>query len=159
MPRQSPAATSVASSPTTSGIAPVVVATTGVDGRFTVRGAVSHYSIGARAVGHGASPAQQLVARDGRAEVRLELATGTNDALTNAVLERRIDAAFVAEAPSMSSLAHQPVFAERLAIISNLDHRPIRRPRDVVVVRRIGGYVSDARAVGRRDVDLALARR
>ena len=50
-----------------------VVATTDGHGRFAVRGCSAHYSIGARAEGHGASKAQKLMARDGRAEVRLEL--------------------------------------------------------------------------------------
>ncbi|MCU0867564.1 MAG: carboxypeptidase-like regulatory domain-containing protein [Planctomycetes bacterium] len=50
-----------------------VVATTDLTGGFRVRGATPHYSIGARAEGHGASKAQQLLAREGRAEVRLEL--------------------------------------------------------------------------------------
>jgi protocatechuate 3,4-dioxygenase beta subunit len=49
------------------------VATTDAQGRFTVRGAAPHYSIGARALGHGASKAQKLMPHDGRAEVRLEL--------------------------------------------------------------------------------------
>jgi len=50
-----------------------VVATTDMQGRFAVRGASPQYSIGARALGHGASKAQKLMPHDGRAEVRLEL--------------------------------------------------------------------------------------
>jgi DNA-binding transcriptional LysR family regulator len=64
-------------------------------------------------------------------DVRVELITGTNDALTGAVIGRRIDAAFVAEAPSDKELAFQRVFRERLVIISATGHAPIRRPRDV----------------------------
>ena len=64
-------------------------------------------------------------------DVRVELMTGTNDALTAAVLERRVDAAFVAEAPSSRELSHQPLFRERLVIISAAGHVPIRRPQDV----------------------------
>ena len=64
-------------------------------------------------------------------EVRVELTTGTNDGLTAAVLDRRVDAAFVAEIPSSSELAHLPLFAERLTIISSLAHRRIRSPADV----------------------------
>src|SRR5205814_1940387 len=52
-------------------------------------------------------------------QVRLELTTGTNDALVNAVLERRLDAAFAAEPPPTRSLGYQPVFGERLVIISS----------------------------------------
>ena len=63
-------------------------------------------------------------------DVRLELTTGTNDTLVNAVTERRLDAAFIAERPSARSLAHMPVFRERLMVISSLDHAPIRHSRD-----------------------------
>jgi DNA-binding transcriptional LysR family regulator len=64
-------------------------------------------------------------------DVRVELTTGTNDALTAAVLDRRLDAAFVAEVPASKELAHLPLFAERLTLISSLDHRRIRSPADV----------------------------
>jgi DNA-binding transcriptional LysR family regulator len=64
-------------------------------------------------------------------EVRLELTTGTNDDLVNKVVDRRLDAAFISEAPAERALEHIPVFAERLIIISNPDHPPIRRARDV----------------------------
>ena len=64
-------------------------------------------------------------------EVRVELSTGTNDALTAAVLDRRIDAAFVAEVPASNELAHMPLFTERLALISAIGHRTIRAPKDV----------------------------
>jgi DNA-binding transcriptional LysR family regulator len=67
-------------------------------------------------------------------DVRLELSTGTNDSLMQALADRRIDAAFTAEAPPRllaQSLAHIPVFAERLVVISSLDHPPIRRASDV----------------------------
>jgi DNA-binding transcriptional LysR family regulator len=64
-------------------------------------------------------------------EVRVELITGTNDALTAAVLDRRVDAAFVAEAPVDRELSHMPLFTERLTVISSLDHRRIAGPRDV----------------------------
>src|SRR6202000_417708 len=45
-------------------------------------------------------------------EVRLELTTGTNDALVSQVAERRLDAAFTAEAPGLRALEHRPVFSE-----------------------------------------------
>jgi len=64
-------------------------------------------------------------------QVRVELTTGTNDALTAAVAERRLDAAFVAEAPRAAGLAHQPLFSERLVLISARSHPPIRSPEDV----------------------------
>ena len=64
-------------------------------------------------------------------EVRLELTTGTNDALVNKVRDRRLDAAFTAEAPAERALEHMAVFPERLIVISNPEHRPIRRARDI----------------------------
>ena len=64
-------------------------------------------------------------------EVRLELTTGTNDDLVNKVADRRLDAAFIAEAPAARALQHIPVFSERLIVISGSDHAPIRRARDV----------------------------
>ena len=64
-------------------------------------------------------------------EVRLELTTGTNDDLMTKVADRRLDAAFTAEPPAARGLDHIPVFAERLIVISNTDHPPIRRARDV----------------------------
>lgn len=63
-------------------------------------------------------------------DVRVELTTGTNDALTAAVRERRVEAAFVAETPADDGLAHQAAFAERLVLIASSDHPPIRRPHD-----------------------------
>jgi DNA-binding transcriptional LysR family regulator len=63
-------------------------------------------------------------------DVRLELTTGTNDALVSAVAERRLDAAFVAEPPSARGLACLPVFRENLVVISSEEHPPITSPRD-----------------------------
>ena len=64
-------------------------------------------------------------------DVSVELITGTNDALTAAVIDRRVEAAFVAEAPATKELAYQPLFRECLVIISAASHAPIRRPQDV----------------------------
>jgi len=64
-------------------------------------------------------------------EVRIELTTGTNDALTAAVLDRRLDAAFVAEPAAAPELSHLPLFAERLVVITAKGHRPVRAPKDV----------------------------
>jgi DNA-binding transcriptional LysR family regulator len=63
-------------------------------------------------------------------DVRLELTTGTNDALVAAVAERRLDAAFIAEPPPVRGLAHLPVFRESLVVISSQDHAPIASARD-----------------------------
>jgi DNA-binding transcriptional LysR family regulator len=64
-------------------------------------------------------------------EVRLELITGTNDALVKAVAERRVDAAFIAEPPPEQTLAHLPVFRERLVLISSPGHAPIKSAADI----------------------------
>jgi DNA-binding transcriptional LysR family regulator len=73
-----------------------------------------------------------LAAFHGRcAEVRLELVTGTNDALLGQLAERRLDAAFVAEPPPARAFEYLPVFSERLTLISSPDHPPIKRARDV----------------------------
>jgi DNA-binding transcriptional LysR family regulator len=64
-------------------------------------------------------------------EVRLELVTGTNDVLVGQLVERKVDAAFIAEPPSVRTLDHVPVFSERLTLISEPNHAPIKRPRDV----------------------------
>lgn len=64
-------------------------------------------------------------------QVRIELTTGTNDALTAAVLDRRLDAAFVAEAADGGELSHLPLFSERLVLITSRGHRPVKGPKDV----------------------------
>ena len=63
-------------------------------------------------------------------DVRLQLTTGTNDFLVQAVAGRRLDAAFIAEPPA-GILAHILVFRERLTVISSPDHPPIKRPQDI----------------------------
>jgi DNA-binding transcriptional LysR family regulator len=65
-------------------------------------------------------------------EVRIELKTGTNDAMLAALNERRIDAAFVAEVPGADErLSVLPLFAERLVVISSPSHPPIRHAKDL----------------------------
>jgi DNA-binding transcriptional LysR family regulator len=64
-------------------------------------------------------------------DVRLELTTGTNDALVSQLVERKLDAAFIAEPPTVRTLDHVALFAERLILISSPDHRLIKHARDV----------------------------
>src|SRR5262245_8932365 len=64
-------------------------------------------------------------------DVRVELITGTNDAMTAAVLERRVEGAFVAEVPASKELVAERLFRERLVVITSLEHAPIRRPQDI----------------------------
>jgi DNA-binding transcriptional LysR family regulator len=63
-------------------------------------------------------------------DVRVELTTGTNDSLVAALMARKVDAAFVAEAPADKGIAAMPLFRERLLIISPEGHAPITRPQD-----------------------------
>jgi DNA-binding transcriptional LysR family regulator len=64
-------------------------------------------------------------------DVRLELVSGTNDALLGQLADRKLDAAFIAEAPAERAFEHMPVFSERLTVISSVDHPPIKRASDV----------------------------
>ncbi|HZR89483.1 MAG TPA: LysR substrate-binding domain-containing protein [Bradyrhizobium sp.] len=64
-------------------------------------------------------------------DVRLELVTGTNDALLKQLVERQLDAAFIAEPPPAQAFEHIAVFTERLTLISSLDHAPIKRAGDI----------------------------
>ena len=64
-------------------------------------------------------------------DVRLELVTGTNDAMLKLLSERQLDSAFIAEPPPAGAFEHIPVFTERLTLISSLDRAPIKRASDV----------------------------
>lgn len=64
-------------------------------------------------------------------DVRIELTTGTNDALVAAVADRRLDAAFVAVAPNRPELSHSAVFREKLVLITSLAHPAVKRAADV----------------------------
>jgi DNA-binding transcriptional LysR family regulator len=100
-------------------------------------------------------------------EVKVELMTGTNDALIAAVLERRVDAAFVAEGPSGGELTSLPLFTERLTLISDTSHAPVRKPQDVALDsviafpngcayrRRLYRWLGDTSGVTTRTLDLA----
>ena len=67
------------------------------------------------------------------AAVRVELATGTNDALVEALVDRRIDAAFVAEPPRHPRLVTRAAFRETLVLVTPRDHPPVHSPRDVAL--------------------------
>lgn len=62
-------------------------------------------------------------------DVRIELQTGTNDALTRMVMDGRVDAAFVAERPRDPALASAPAFRERLVLIASRALGPVDRPK------------------------------
>jgi DNA-binding transcriptional LysR family regulator len=63
--------------------------------------------------------------------VRVELTTGTADALVDAVLSRKVEAAFVADCTVADQLELMPVFSEELVVIAPRSHPRIRRPQDV----------------------------
>ena len=64
-------------------------------------------------------------------EVSVELKTGTNDFLSAAVADRRLDAAFIAQAPSQKNLSSLPLFPEHLVVITSLTHKAVIKPSDV----------------------------
>jgi len=63
--------------------------------------------------------------------VRVELTTGTTDTLVEAVLGRRLEAAFAADCRAAAPLAALPAFDEELVLIAPRAHPAIRRARDV----------------------------
>lgn len=65
------------------------------------------------------------------AGVRIELITGTNDDLLEAVLRGKVEAAFVAEAGGATQLDVTPAFNEELVVIAPAAHPKIRRARDL----------------------------
>lgn len=99
--------------------------------------------------------------------VHIELITGTNDALIEAVATRRVEAAFVAECKPGDSLEVLPAFDEKLTVIAANAHAPIRKPADVrgdtVIAfptgcayrRRLQGWLSSGEIVPERTLELA----
>lgn len=63
--------------------------------------------------------------------VRVELHTGTTDALVEAVLRRKLEAAFVAEFTPVPNLEAMNVCSEELVVIAPRSHPRIRRAQDV----------------------------
>lgn len=74
-----------------------------------------------------------ILARYHRAypEVKLELVTGTTGALIGRVLDRAIEAAFVAEPFSADDLESWPAFTEQLVLIAPRGSRHLRTPGDI----------------------------
>jgi len=64
-------------------------------------------------------------------DVRVELRTGTNDALAAAVLNRQLDAAFIALPPAQAELSSVPLFREHLVLITAGTHPTVRRSADI----------------------------
>jgi DNA-binding transcriptional LysR family regulator len=64
-------------------------------------------------------------------EVSIELKTGTNDALVMAVIERQLDAAFIAQTPVHKELSSLSLFAEHLVLITALAHTHVAKAADI----------------------------
>jgi DNA-binding transcriptional LysR family regulator len=63
--------------------------------------------------------------------VAVELVTGTTDALVEAVLGRRLEAAFVADCKPAARLETMPAFREELVLVAPRSHPAVRRAADV----------------------------
>lgn len=68
---------------------------------------------------------------EAHADVRVELATGTTDALVEAVAARKLEAAFVADFAPAPALQSLPAFAEQLVLGLPRAHPPVRSAREV----------------------------
>jgi DNA-binding transcriptional LysR family regulator len=64
-------------------------------------------------------------------DVRIELVTGTTGALVTRVMNREVEAAFVAEPFTANDLEAEPVFSEELVLIAPKSFPRIKTPRDI----------------------------
>jgi DNA-binding transcriptional LysR family regulator len=99
--------------------------------------------------------------------VSVELVTGTTDALVEAVLGRRLEAAFVADCRPSVRLETMPAFREQLVLVAPRSHPPVRRGRDVradtMIVfptgcayrRRLQGWLGEDGVVPEKVLELA----
>lgn len=74
--------------------------------------------------------------------VRVELTTGTEDALVDAVITRQVEAAFVADCAGITQLERMAAFEEELVVIAPRSHPRIRSARDVRGDTTIIGFPS-----------------
>ncbi|MGZ5223623.1 MAG: LysR family transcriptional regulator [Burkholderiales bacterium] len=63
--------------------------------------------------------------------VRVELVTGTADAMRDALLNREVEAAFIADCVPGSKVETMPAFEEELVLIAPRSRKEVRHPRDV----------------------------
>ena len=63
--------------------------------------------------------------------MRLELVTGTTGALVARVMNREVEAAFVAEPFTGDDLEGDPVFSEELVLITPRSFRKVKTPKDI----------------------------
>ena len=67
----------------------------------------------------------------GYPQIALELVIGTSRSLYEDMLENRLDAVFVVDAPHDDRLARVEAFEERLVLIATCEHAPIHTPADI----------------------------
>ncbi|BFM15589.1 LysR family transcriptional regulator [Maricurvus nonylphenolicus] len=65
------------------------------------------------------------------ADVELNVTTGPTGVLIEKVLDGEIDMAFVADPSPDPRLAIKPVYKESLVLVSDLHHKPIKKPADL----------------------------
>lgn len=99
--------------------------------------------------------------------VRVELVTSTTDALVEAVMNRSVEAAFVAECTAAPQLEIIPAFREELVIVAALSHPKIRRAQDVradtiisfpsgcAYRRLLQGWLADGEIVAEKVLELS----
>ena len=63
--------------------------------------------------------------------VRVELITGTADAMRDALLNREVDVAFIADCVPAGRVETMPAFEEELVLIAPRSRKEIRQPRDL----------------------------
>ena len=63
--------------------------------------------------------------------IELELVIGTSSSLYGDILENRLDAVFVVDAPTDERLERMEAFTERLVLIATREHPPIHTPDDI----------------------------
>ncbi len=100
-------------------------------------------------------------------QVRVELTTGTTDALVEAVMSRKLEAAFVADCTAAARLEVMPAFHEELVVVAPRSHPKIRRAQDVrtdtilsfpsgcAYRRRLQGWLAGAGIVSERVLELS----
>jgi DNA-binding transcriptional LysR family regulator len=99
--------------------------------------------------------------------VRVELTTGTTDTLVEAVMSRKLEAAFVADCTAVPRLEIMPAFDEELVVVAPRSHPRIRRAHDVrtdtiisfpsgcAYRRRLQGWLAAAGVVSERVLELS----
>jgi DNA-binding transcriptional LysR family regulator len=99
--------------------------------------------------------------------VRVELITGTTDALVEAVLARKIEAAFVADCVAATGIQAAPAFEEEIVLVVPKSHPPVARPQDVradtiiafpagcAYRRRLQAWLASGRVVPERVLELS----